>query len=51
MRGLEYPRPLKLTGEKTKEELFVGTDSNSINDYGTSYGSVSNDEKKLAAVP
>jgi len=45
------PKALKITDEETKEELFaVGTGGNSINDFGVSFGGVSNDDKKLATV-
>ena len=45
------PSALALTDPETKETLFkVGIGSNSINDYGISFGGVSNDDKKLATV-
>ena len=43
------PSALSITDEETKETLFrVGIGSNSISDYGISFGGVSNDDKKLA---
>ena len=43
------PSALTITDEETKETLFrVGVGSNSISDYGISFGGVSNDDKKLA---
>jgi hypothetical protein len=40
---------LILKDEETKETVFkVGIGSNSINDFGVSFGGVSNDDKKLA---
>lgn len=45
------PKALKIVDEETKEELFaVGIGSNSLSDYGISFGCVSNDELKLASV-
>lgn len=45
------PKALKIVDEETKEEQFaIGIGSNSINEYGISFGGVSNDEKKLATV-
>lgn len=45
------PKALKIVDEETKEELFaVGVGSNSLSDYGVSFGGVSNDELKLASV-
>ena len=44
------PAALALTDPETKETLFkVGTGANSVNDFGVSFGGVSNDEKKFAA--
>ena len=43
------PSALAITDPETKETLFrVGTGSNSVNDYGVSFGGVSNDDGKLA---
>ena len=43
------PSALAITDPETKEALFrVGTGSNSISDYGVSFGGVSNDDGKLA---
>ena len=43
------PSALSITDPETKETLFkVGIGSNSINDYGVSFGGVSNDNAKLA---
>ena len=43
------PSALAITDEETKESLFkVGIGSSSINDFGISFGGVSNDEDKLA---
>ena len=43
------PSALAITDPETKETLFkVGTGSNSVNDYGISFGGVSNDDAKLA---
>ena len=45
------PGALKIVEEETKEELFaIGIGSNSISEYGISFGGTSNDEKQLAAV-
>jgi hypothetical protein len=45
------PKALKIVDEETKEELFaVGTGGNSLNDFGISFGGVSNGERKLASV-
>jgi len=45
------PKALKLVDEETREELFaIGIGRNSISGYGISFGGVSNDDKKLAAV-
>ncbi len=45
------PNALKIVDEETKEELFaVGLGGNSLSDYGVSFGGVSNDEMKLAAI-
>lgn len=44
------PSALALTDPETKETLFkVGVGSSSMNDYGISFGGVSNGEDKLAA--
>lgn len=44
------PSALALTDPETKETLFkVGVGSSSMNDYGISFGGVSNDEDKLAS--
>ena len=44
------PSALAITDPETKETLFkVGVGSNSVNDFGISFGGVSNDDKKLAA--
>ena len=44
------PAALALTDPETKETLFkVGVGANSVNDFGVSFGGVSNDEKKFAA--
>lgn len=44
------PSALTLTDPETKETLFkVGVGSSSMNDYGISFGGVSNSEDKLAA--
>ena len=43
------PSALAITDPETKETLFrVGTGSNSVSDYGISFGGVSNDDAKLA---
>jgi len=43
------PSALAITDPETKETLFkVGLGSNSITDYGVSFGGVSNDETKMA---
>jgi len=43
------PSALAITDPETQETLFkVGTGSNSLSDYGISFGGVSNDETKLA---
>ena len=43
------PSALALVDEETKEPTFkVGLGSNSVNDYGVSFGGVSNDDAKLA---
>jgi len=43
------PSALAITDPETKETLFkVGLGSNSITDYGVSFGGVSNSEEKLA---
>ena len=43
------PSALAITDPETQETLFkVGLGSNSVSDYGISFGGVSNDEKKLA---
>ena len=43
------PSALAITDPETKETLFkVGLGSNSISEYGISFGGVSNDEAKLA---
>ena len=43
------PSALALTDPETKETLFkVGIGSSSVNDYGISFGGVSNDDAKLA---
>ena len=43
------PTALAITDPETKETLFkVGVGSNSISDYGVSFGGVSNDNEKLA---
>ena len=43
------PSALAIIEPETKETLFkVGVGSNSVNDYGISFGGVSNDEAKLA---
>jgi hypothetical protein len=43
------PSALAITDPETKETLFkVGIGSNSVSDYGISFGGVSNDDKKLA---
>ena len=45
------PSALAITELETKETLFkIGLGSNSISDYGISFGGVSNDDAKLAAV-
>jgi len=45
------PAALAITDPETKETLFkVGTGMGSLNDYGISFGGVSNDEDKLALV-
>jgi len=45
------PSALAITNDETKETLFrVGIGSSSLNDYGISFGGVSNDEAKLATV-
>jgi len=44
------PSALALADSETKETLFrVGIGTNSLNDYGVSFGGVSNDDEKLAA--
>jgi len=43
------PSALAITDPETKETLFrVDTGASNMNDYGISFGGVSNDEKKLA---
>jgi hypothetical protein len=43
------PTALAITDPETKETLFkVGIGSNSVTDFGISFGGVSNDEAKLA---
>ncbi len=43
------PAALAITNKETKETTFkVGVGSNSVNDYGISFGGVSNGEEKLA---
>lgn len=43
------PAALAITDPETKETLFkVGIGSSSVNDYGISFGGVSNDEDRLA---
>ena len=43
------PAALAITDPETKEPLFrVGIGSNSVNDYGISFGGVSNGDEKLA---
>ena len=43
------PSALALTNAETKETTFkVGIGSNSVSDYGVSFGGVSNDDEKLA---
>jgi hypothetical protein len=43
------PTALAITDPETKETLFkVGIGSNSVTDFGISFGGVSNDESKLA---
>ena len=43
------PSALAIVEPETKETLFkVGLGSNSVTDYGVSFGGVSNDEEKLA---
>jgi len=43
------PSALTLVDEETKEAYFkVGVGSNSLSDYGISFGGVSNDEEKVA---
>ena len=43
------PAALAITDPETKETLFkIGTGANSVNDYGISFGGVSNDEDRLA---
>ena len=45
------PQALKIVDEESKEELFgIGIGSNSINNYGVSFGGVSNDEMRFAAM-
>ena len=45
------PSALELTDPETNETLFkIGTGSNSLSDYGISFGGVSNDDAKLATV-
>jgi len=40
---------LAITDAETKETIFkIGIGASSVNDYGISFGGVSNDEKKLA---
>ena len=44
------PSALTITDPETKETTFkVGIGSNSLSDYGISFGGVSNDDEKLAA--
>jgi len=44
------PSALAIVDAETKETLFkVGIGSNSVTDYGISFGGISNDEGKLAA--
>ena len=41
--------PYGITGPETKEPLFrVGIGTSSLNDFGVSFGGVTNDEAKLA---
>ena len=43
------PSALTLVDEETKEAYFkVGIGSNSLSDYGISFGGISNDEEKVA---
>ena len=43
------PSALAITDPETKETLFkVGIGSNTVSDYGISFGGVSNDDEKLA---
>jgi len=43
------PSALAITDPETKEETFkVGLGASSVNDFGVSFGGVSNDEAKLA---
>jgi len=43
------PSALTLVDEETKEAYFkVGLGSNSLSDYGISFGGISNDEEKVA---
>ena len=43
------PSALAIVEPETKETLFkVGVGSNSVSDYGVSFGGVSNDDEKLA---
>jgi len=43
------PSALSITDPETKETLFkVGIGANSVNDFGISFGGVSNDDEKLA---
>ena len=43
------PAALAITNKETKETTFkAGVGSNSVNDYGVSFGGVSNGEEKLA---
>jgi hypothetical protein len=43
------PSALEITDPETKETRFkVGVGSNSVTDFGVSFGGVSNDDKKLA---
>jgi len=45
------PAALTITDPETKEVLFrVGIGTDSLNDYGVSFGGVSNDEEKLASL-
>jgi len=45
------PKALKIVDEETKDALFaVGVGSDSLSEFGISFGGVSNDDKKLATV-